>query len=164
MMYYGNAEGFKEYHTQRGREISVEWTDEQIESALLVSSEWLDLRYGNAWVGYKLSYQQEREWPREAAVVQTFPYYVFRSDEIPEPVIKATYEAALRELTEKGSLTVDYTPNKYKSVRVEGAISVEYSNVFYASDVQKVIPVVDELMVNLLQGSANNSFTGKTCR
>ena len=166
-MFYGNVDDFKEYFTLRGKVVPGEWDNSKIESALLVSSEWLDHQFENSWIGYKVNFNQERSWPRQSAVVQSFPYYVYKTDEIPEQVIKATYEAAFRELTKQGSLQVDFTPNKYKSVSVSGAISVEYNSLSYASDVQTEIPVIEDLMSVLTDSTKSGAFSslsGKVSR
>lgn len=166
-MFYGNVDDFKEYFTLRGKEVPETWTNEMIESALLISSEWLDGQYENQWIGYKVDFEQERSWPRQSAIVQSFPYHLYETDEIPEQVVKATYEAAFRELTKQGCLQVDFTPNKYKSVSVEGAISVEYNNISYASDAQIQIPVIDTLMSLLIDESKSGAFSpisGKVSR
>lgn len=160
-MYYGNVDDFKTYCTSRGKSLPETWTNDMIESALLISSEWLDGEYEDIFIGYKANgYKQERSWPREAAVVQSFPYYLFAKDEIPQQVEKAVYEAAFRNLTSPGSLQVDFTPTQYKSVRVEGAISVEYnSSITYASDAQTEIPVIEILMRDLIDYDKTGSFS-----
>lgn len=166
-MFYGNADDFKEYFKLRGKIVPEEWDNLKIESALLVSSEWLDHRFENSWIGYKVDFNQERSWPRQSAVVQSFPYRVYKTDEIPEQVIKATYEAAFRELTKQGSLQVDFTPNKYKYVSVEGAISVQYNSLSYASDIQTEIPVIEDLMSVLTDSTKSGAFSslsGKVSR
>lgn len=160
-MFYGNVDDFKSYCTSRNKDLSETWSDELIESALLISSEWLDGKYENIFIGYKADgYKQERSWPREAAVVQFYPYYLFAKDEIPEQIKKATYEAAFRNLISPGSLETDFTPNQYKSVRVEGAISVEYnSSLTYASDIQTEIPIIQTLMSDLIDYDKSGSFS-----
>lgn len=166
-MFYGNVDDFKEYFTLRGKVVPEDWDNSKIESALLVSSEWLDHQFENSWIGYKIDFNQERSWPRQSAVVQSFPYHVYKTDEIPEQVIKATYEAAFRELTKQGSLQVDFTPNKYKYVSVEGAISVQYNSFSYASDVQTEIPVIEDLMSILTDSTKSGAFSsvsGKVSR
>lgn len=166
-MFYGNVDDFKEYFTLRGKVVPEDWDNSKIESALLVSSEWLDHQFENSWIGYKIDFNQERSWPRQSAVVQSFPYHVYKTDEIPEQVIKATYEAAFRELTKQGSLQVDFTPNKYKYVSVEGAISVQYNSLSYASDVQTEIPVIEDLMSILTDSTKSGAFSsvsGKVSR
>lgn len=166
-MFYGNVDDFKEYFTLRGKVVPEDWDNSKIESALLVSSEWLDHQFENSWIGYKIDFNQERSWPRQSAVVQSFPYHVYKTDEIPEQVIKATYEAAFRELTKQGSLQVDFTPNKYKYVSVEGAISVQYNSLSYASDVQTEIPIIEDLMSILTDSTKSGAFSsvsGKVSR
>lgn len=151
-MFYGNANGFREYFRIRGKTSSENWTDQEIESALLVASEWLDSQFETLWIGYKTDgFKQERSWPRTAAVVAFFPYYVFNNDEIPEQVIKASYEAAYREINSKGCLQTDFLPSKYKAVSVSGAVSVEYNDfVLSAGDAQLEIPVIQSLMSQLI--------------
>lgn len=159
-MFYGNADGYKTYHTARGRTVPTSLTDSEIESALLVASEWVDSRYGGSFIGTKTNgYLQEREWPRVNAVVQSYPSYIFPDNEVPEQIVKATYEAALRQLESAGSLTVDYTPSKYKSVRVESAVSVEYATFDGAFSTQMEIPIVDTLLSSLLKADADK-FAG----
>ena len=165
-MFYGNVDDFKEYFTLRGKTIPEDWDNSKIESALLVSSEWLDHQFENCWIGYKVDFKQERSWPRQSAQVQTYPYYVYDNTEIPEQVAKATYEAAFRELTKQGSLQVDFTPNKYKAVSVEGAISVEYNDILYASESQIQIPIIQNLMSILIDQTkgSDNPISGKASR
>lgn len=160
MTYYGNATDFRTYHTARSRSIPAEWTDEVIEAALLVATEWLDRAYTDLFIGYKLEFLQTLEWPREAAETSTYPSYVFPNDVIPDQVVDATYEAAYREATENGSLQKDYDPanNKYNKTRVEGAIDVEYNNSLdQASDFQLQIPVINSILKPVLNESANLS-------
>lgn len=166
---YGNATDFKSYHTERGKTIPSSWTDDLITKALLLVSEWLDNRYSSLWIGYKTDgWTQEREWPREAAISQTYPSYFFADDEIPAQVVNATYEATFREMTVSGSLEVDFTPNKYKNVSISGALSVEYSSVLtQAGDVQLEIPIIQSLMkplIDPLSSGDTSSLSGKVVR
>lgn len=167
-MNYGSAAEFETYHETRGREIPGTWTEDMITAALLISSEWLDATYADAWVGYPTGgYTQERLWPRSAAFTNTDPSYTFANDEIPNAVKYATYEVAYRELTTPGTINADFTPNKYKSVRVEGAIQVEYASMFSAGQAQVQIPVLAGLMNPLLSstGLGNSSpLSGDTVR
>lgn len=149
---YGSAAGFISYHENRGRTIPAHWTNSVIEAALLLASEWVDRRYGNLFEGFKTGgYTQEREWPRTAAYTNNFPIYVFADDEMPDAVAHAAYEAAFRECTTEGTLNVDFTPSKYKSVSVDGAVSVDYNDTISNSDLQIKIEVVDHLMQPLLK-------------
>lgn len=160
-MTYGTAEGFRDYHESRGRTVPFNWDDDVITAALLVASEWLDNAYDALWYGYATAgYTQERKWPRAAAMTNTFPVYVFPDDAIPDQVVKAVYEAAFREATTAGSLTADFTPLKYKSVNVSGAVAVEYVLPNSASDTQLQIPVISALMNQLIDPNKNSSTSG----
>lgn len=166
-MVYGNASDFEEYLSSRGFEIPVDWDDEKINAALLVASEWLDSQYESIWIGYKVDYNQERSWPRQLAVVQTYPFYVYGTNEIPDEVVKATYEAAKRELTSQGSLQVDFQPSQYNSVSVYNAVTVEYNSNASAGDMQTQIPIIQSLMVKLLdsnKGANSNGLSGVAVR
>lgn len=151
-MFYGSADQFVTYHLTRGKTLEPTWDVEAIESALLVASEWLDNAYDKAWCGYPTGgYEQERKWPRTDAYTNTFPSHSFATTDIPNTVLYATYEAAFRHLTKNGSLQLDFSPLKYKSVSIDGAISVEYNTALLdASDVQITIPIITSLMSPLL--------------
>lgn len=168
-MNYGNAEGFKEYLGSRGMSMNCSWTDDKINSALLVASEWLDGIYEGSWIGYKAGgYTQERSWPRKSAQIQSYPFYIFPENEIPEQVIKATYEAAYRQLGNGNALQTDFTPNRYKRVSVNGAISVEFDETVTSwSDVQTQIPIIQTLMNDLMNNDSSGSMSamsGKAVR
>ena len=167
-MFYGNATDFATYFNERGFTVPTSWSEQQINAALLVASEWLDSQYEDVWIGYKNSFQQERSWPRQQAMVQTYPYYIFNNDEIPTQVIHATYEAAKRELTNKGSLQIDYQPSRYSKVSVYNAVTVEYdTTVNSIGDIQTQISVVQNLMSVLIdpnKGGTGSSLVGKAVR
>ena len=167
---YGTAAGFVDYHEARGRVIPGTWDDDSIESALLAASEWIDNVYGPSFIGYKTEgFEQEREWPRTSAIVVSNEYtpFTYDTDAIPGRVVKATYEAAWRHATTPGSLMTDYTPGKYKSVSIDGAMSVEFRQFDNAYEVQVQIGAVDTLLWPLLDcasGGRNSSFSGGSGR
>ncbi len=161
---YGTVEGFKAYHTARGRDIS-EYTDEQIAAALLVSSEWLDATYSYAFGYYKTGgSDQLRHWP-QIGYIDRFGYPVV-SDAVPTLIDHATYVAAFKECVTPGALTVDYTPNKYKRVAVDGAVSVEYRSFNSAADAQTQFLLIDQILAPLIGGALGDvsSLSGKICR
>ena len=167
-MFYGNATDFEKYLTDRGREFSAQWSDEDIEAALLVVSEWLDSQYDDIWIGYKVTFDQERAWPRQSAMVLSYPSYTYKTNEIPQQVIYATYEAAQRELNNKGCLSPDYQPTPYNSVSIYNAVTVEYSTtVSSAGDIMTQIPAIQNLMSSLIdpqKSSGGNGLCGKAVR
>lgn len=155
---YGSAVGFITYHESRGRELPGTWNDDGIAAALLVASEWIDFIYGEQFTGYKTgSFTQDRQWPRQGAWAKTLPIHLFATSDIPERVVNAAYEAAWRQLVTPGSLMVDYTPGRYRSVRVDGAISVDYTLFYYATDIQTQIGIIDSLLWILLDECCDDS-------
>lgn len=172
-MIYGDAAGFEAYHEDRGRVVQGSWDISSINAALLAATEWIDGCYGPLFIGQKTQgFTQEREWPRSSATVvekqsrygltPSYGYiasYTFPDTEIPERVKNATYEAAFRQLTTPGSLEVDYTPGKYKSVTIEGSLSVEYSQINSYTEVQLQIGAVDRLLWPLLDSSAGGGMS-----
>lgn len=161
MTIYGTTAAFKTYQTDRGRTVLASWTDAMIAAALLVASEWLDAAYANLWSGVQTAgYAQDRQWPRTGAVTNTPDAYAFGTTEIPVQVPSATYEAAFRQMTSPGSLSVDFTPSKFLEARVEGAITVKYNNtIISASDVQTQIGVIQSLMYPLIDPAATGSYS-----
>lgn len=157
---YGTPEGFQEYHEERGNEIPATVDEADILAKLLVASEWIDNTFGGLFAGQKTGgYLQERQWPRIAAYTNTSPSYVFGENEIPKEVEFATYEAALRELVSPGSLLVDWTPGKYKRVSIDGAVSVEYAQFSSAWEVQKVFPIIEQLLSVLFTAQTDGNYS-----
>ncbi len=157
-MFYGTANGFKQYFAERNREVDPIYTDSQIEGVLLVASEWLDNSYSDKWVGLKTGgFEQSRSWPRQAAVENTYPYHTYPPTEIPKKVEYGTYEAAIRQLNEQGYLLKDFTPNQYDSVSVVGAVSVQYNRSLSSSGfIQNEIPIIGNLLKSLIDSSTSN--------
>ena len=156
--------GFTTYHEARGRTLGATWDDDYINAALLVATEFLDVKFGDSFIGEKTDgFTQEREWPRINAVVETPKYtYVIPSTEIPNAITNSVYELAWREASSQGSLLVDYTPNKYNSVSIDGAVSVDYRNFTFSQDAQLQIPIVEQLLQYYLEyGNSNSAYSGK---
>lgn len=113
--FYSTVAEADAYHEARG---NTAWAGTAKEAALLRASVYIDslglqqLPSGT-WVsrfpGVKTgSRAQVREWPRTGAV--DYEGTPIPAGEVPIEVRQATYEAALRELTEPGSLNPDYVP------------------------------------------------------
>lgn len=154
---YGTDGGFVAYHTARGREQDIiEYNDAEIEAARLVASEWLDNRYRASFPGTKVGMRaQVREWPRNTAF--DVYGYLIPSDSVPTEMDSATYEGALRELKTPGIFSKDYTPPKYESVSIDGAIAVKYAKFGSASEIQTQFQTIDEILRPILTGSGNVS-------
>jgi hypothetical protein len=113
------------YHADRG---NTAWLAEQAakETALVRATQYIESRYRGRWPGTRLKLRDQRlEWPRYGAFVNYGPDYVADSyvrdnslavdkwpigtNEVPQELIDATCEAALRELAKPGQLQPDVT-------------------------------------------------------
>lgn len=166
-MSYGTNSGFVEYHEARGRTVPAAWQLNDgaiITSARLVASEWLDAKYRSIWIGQPTDgYEQVRQWPRVNATTATNPPYTYPDDVVPDPVIYAVYELAYYQASNPGVLQPIATPKKYKRVRVEGAIEVEYNlDLSGTADIQPQLSTVDSLMYPLLDPNASGTLSALT--
>ena len=163
--FYGTATGFTAYHQKRDNSVPVDIdTDEEIETALLVASEWVDARYRSEFQGWKTGDRaQVREWPRIGHV--DYYGYSIPSTETPREIENATYEAALRHMLSPGVLSVDYTPGKYDSVSVDGAVSAKFARFGSASEIQTQFKTIAEILSGLLSNKGGSSnLTGSVVR
>lgn len=97
------------YFTAHGD--STDWsgaTTAEKEEALRVGTQYLDLVYGQRWVGYKTAKANALGWPRYVSESNRTGYY-WESDEVPIPLEQATCEAALRHITETDGFLPDIT-------------------------------------------------------
>lgn len=155
---YGTVDGYRLYCFDRNN-LHANDPDDKIQAALVVASEWLDSQYRNSFPGLKVGQRaQVREWPRTGA--QDIYGYAIDQTTVPVEVINATFEAAHRELDNAGSLSVDYTPSRYKRASVDGAVDVEFRHFDNVSDVQVRIAIVDQILRPILtsqQGMLSNT-------
>jgi hypothetical protein len=165
MSSYGTIDNFLAYHELRGNEVPAAAiaNDDLIASSLIVGSEWFDRTYLAQFDGYKTGGRdQEREFPR---VGQADYYgYAIASDAIPREVEQAVYEATLIHLNTPGVLAVDYTPSKYKSVAVSGAVSVQYSEFNSSFDVQTKFSKIEQIVSQLFRKTVSNAHSGAVVR
>lgn len=162
--FYGTVADFNEYHTARGTDVSV-YSDVNVSAALLLASEWLDSRYQDAFGYYKTGRRdQVRTWP-QIGYMDRFGYAVV-STAVPTEIEHATYVAAVKALQTPGVLNQDYTPNKYKRVAVDGAVSVEFNQFNSAFDAQTQFLLIDQILAPLIGGALGNlsSLSGSVVR
>ena len=160
MDFYGTATSYRAYHAARGRDVTAQ-DDDQIEIALLVASEWLDGMF--EWPGYKVGTRetQTRSWPRSH--VQDVDGWPVNHLVVPVEIEQATYEVANRWIAEPTVLTPDYTPEKYKRVSIDGALTVEYRGLD-AAQVQKQFPILGVILARLTGGSNASSLSSSMVR
>lgn len=163
--YYGTASGFRSYHTARARSVVAFDDDAEIEANLLLASEWADGKYRTAFPGTKVGERaQLREWPRYNAF-DIYGYLIGYSAP-PVEIENAVYEAAWRNLLSPGVLNVDWTPNKYKRVAVDGAVNVEYAMFGNAAEIQTQFVAIDHILSPILTavGGDHSVLSGQAAR
>jgi hypothetical protein len=162
---YGTAAAFRTYHTARGRDVS-DMDDAEIEADILVASEWLDGKYRSLFRGTKVGMRaQVREWPRVG--VTDANGYAVASDSVPVEIENATYEAAWINNQAPGSLSVSYTPPRYKRASVDGAVSVEYTMYNSAADAQTQFTAIDYILAPIVAcygGNVSSILSGPATR
>jgi len=159
---YGTLVGADAYHLARG---NTTWTGDNADKdiARLRGSEYIDQAFRSAFPGFKTDLRdQEREWPRSDAYDVEGNY--LDPDTVPNETIYASYEAALRELVDPGSLLPDYTPgDQRKRVKVD-VIEVEYSAPHGVSSVLPVVSIIRGILAPVLTGSVNSTIAGRAVR
>ncbi len=157
---YGTLADANQYHADRG---NTAWagTDTAKTAALIRASDYIDGRYryqtaGGCWRsmfrGTKTDGRgQEREWPRTGATDSDGN--AIPDNEVPVEVERATYEAALRELTEPGSLSPDYVAAGQVTRETVGPITVQYASGQSDGAMppnRPVVTVVDDILAGLI--------------
>ena len=121
-------------------------------------SSYIDAVYGARFVGSVVDPQQERQWPRDGAIVNG---KAFPADVVPTAVIRASYQAALQEANSPGSLSVVGTASgAVKRVKV-GQIEKEYQTADSdgtASGITPLISLVDGMLAPFLRDLTLPSF------
>lgn len=158
--FYGTVAAADAYHAARA---NTAWAGDDVakQAALIRASVYIDGRYrkhmpSGVWQslfpGVKTEGRgQAREWPRTGA--QDYEGHALSAEEVPLEVEQATYEAALRELTEPGSLTPDYVAATAIKREKVGPLETEYavaSGAEGAASVRPVISAIDELIAPVL--------------
>lgn len=160
--YYGTSAGADTYHAARG---NTTWigADGAKAIALLRGSEYIDQAYRSSFPGHKTGARDQlREWPRIDAY-DTEDNYIAQ-DTVPDEVIYASYEAALRELVTPGSLLPDYTPGQQeRRVKVD-VIEVEYTAPHGVQSVLPIVSIINGILAPILTGSVSSSIAGRSER
>jgi hypothetical protein len=118
-------------------------------------SQYIDAVYGSRFVGSVVDPVQERQWPREGAVVNG---KLIPSDVVPAAVINASYYAAYQEAVKPGSLSVVGTSSgAVKRVKV-GQIEKEYQTAKdsdgTAASITPLISIVDGMLAPYLRDAS----------
>lgn len=164
---YGTLEGADTYHAEHGNAAWAQGSEEARTAALVRAMDYIDGRYryllpNGRWASMFPGVRTEgrgqpNEWPRSGAV--DYDGNEIPADQVPDEVDRATYEAALRELTEPGSLSPDFIAAGQVTREKVGPIEVSYADVAAADDGRAtpnrpVVPVIDEILAPLLRTPA----------
>lgn len=124
--------------------------EDKAEAALCRATSYIDNTYRTRFPGQRKKFRlQALEWPRVGVVdMNGFPVM---SDEIPTEIVRATCEAAVRELSAPGSLLPDVTPGKIKKRAKVGDIEVEYAvGAGGVASQQPISPIIDGILAALI--------------
>lgn len=146
------------YFDMRG---TTAWTDSagDKEGALVRGTAAIDATYRARFGGYKTNGRtQALQWPRTGVYdAEGLP---IASDEIPQEIIDATCEAALRELTSPGSMMPDLERDgAIKRIKAD-VVEIEYAGNASATT---TFSLIDGILSGLL-GSSVASFVGRAVR
>lgn len=129
------------------------------EAALIRATAAIDATYRSRFPGQRVSGRdQALEWPRKyAGDAEGNP---IAEDEIPQEIINATIEAAVRELAEPNSMMPDLERGgQVKSIKA-GSVAIEYGG---NATARTAFTLIDGILAGLL-GAPQPSFVGMAVR
>lgn len=143
---YASVADADEYFSDRGSTTWSAGTPTTKAEALIRATAAIDATYGNRFTGYRSNGRdQELQWPRTQAYDQES--YLLPSDEVPTEVVKATFEASVRELAEPGSMAPDLERGgQVKSLKA-GSVAIEYGD---NADATTTYTLIDGILSGLL--------------
>ncbi|MXN46061.1 hypothetical protein GR138_12755 [Shinella kummerowiae] len=147
---YGGDSEFNSWLTENGYALPVGASS----PAVLRNrgSQYIDAVYGSRFLGSVVDAEQERQWPREGAIVNG---KLIPSNVVPVAVTNASYYAAYQEAVAPGSLSVIGTSSSaVKRVKV-GQIEKEYQAAKdsdgTAASITPLISIVDGMLAPYLK-------------
>jgi hypothetical protein len=114
-------------------------------------SQYIDAVYGSRFLGSVVDATQERQWPREGAIVNG---KLLPSNVVPIAVINASYQAAWQEASNPGSLTVVGSASGAVVREKVGSLEVQYANAQSdgtAVSITPLISIVDGMLAPFLK-------------
>lgn len=160
MAIYGTVSDADAYHLARG---NTAWTgDNAVKTAALQrATDYIDGRYrrmtgGGCWVSMFRGKRtdgrsQDLEWPRTGATDSEGNE--IPDDEVPTEVEEATYEAALRELVDPGSLSPAFVASQQVTREKVGPVEVAYADAQASGAMppnRPVVPAIDDILAGLI--------------
>lgn len=151
---YANEATLSTYCDDRG----ITLASGDAEAALVRATAWIDSTYRTRFQGQRVKFRlQGLEWPR-VGVADMSGFFVPYT-EVPIEIVRATCEAAIRELAEAGSLAPDL--DRGGNIKELGAGSVR---VVYGANAtaQTTFQIIDGILAGLL--GASSPFTARAVR
>lgn len=119
----------------------------------------IDGAYGSRFIGVPASTSQALEWPRKDA---WYRGEELPDDTIPQKIVEATAEAAIRELAEPGVMSPDLDRGgRVKSESVDGAIAITYMD---GAPAETTFTVIDGKLRGLIRAAARGLTFGRAVR
>jgi len=164
---YATIETINAYAVKHGASFPITGSDGPSTAAAIAAAEaaarrataWLDGEYGARFIGEPASASQALEWPRKDAW--------YRGDElpdntIPQKIVEATAEAAIRELAEPGIMSPDLDRGgRVKSESVDGAIAITYMD---GAPAETTFTAIDGKLRGLIREAARGLTFGRAVR
>lgn len=163
---YGTRADADTYHSDRGNSAWGAASEADRDAAMARATDYIDGRYWRRLptgaytsmfpgVPTAAAVAAGRQWPRKGAADGYGN--AIADDVVPDAVQRATYEAALRELSAPGSLSPDFTPADRITRERIGELEVSYANPAHDADrnpSRPIVPTIDEILAPLLQGGS----------
>lgn len=127
------------------------------EAACRVATRWLDATYRARFPGCVTNTDQALEWPREGVCYRGAE---LPSDAIPQQIIDAFCEAAIRELATPGTLAPDIEAGASISEIAAGSVDIKYGG---PVRLNATFQQIDGILAGLL-GSAPSPYSAKAAR
>lgn len=163
MSAYGTLIGADAYHLARG---NTAWAGDNADKdiARLRGSDYIDQAFRSSFPGERTNGRnsatpQDREWPRTDAY--DIDGALIPDDDVPQEVIDASYEAALRELVSPGSLMPDYDPSSQAKREKVDVIEVEYTAAHGVASVMPIITAIRAILAPILTGNSASGIVGR---
>jgi hypothetical protein len=151
---YADETTLDTYADDRG----ITLADGDAEAALVRASQWLDNTYRPRFQGQRVKLRlQGMEWPRYG-VADSGGFFV-PSDAVPVEIVRATCEAAIRELTEVGSLAPDLDRGGQIKELQAGSVRLVYGA---NASAQTTFQIIDGILASLL--GSPSQYTARAVR
>lgn len=164
---YSTIETIHAYAVKVGASFPITGSDGPSTAAAIAAAEaaarrataWLDGTYGPRFIGEPASASQALEWPRSDA---WYRGEELPDDTIPQKIVEAMCEAAIRELAEPGIMSPDLDRGgRVKSESVDGAIAITYMD---GAPAETTFMVIDGKLRGLVRAVAHGLTFGRAVR